>query len=211
MATQDIQAPAEDCPICYGELGNPPPLCPNGHKVCDICRPHLFRDLTRHGARCPICRHALPLEGDAGRVDALAREHARRRRGGGGGGVGGGMDPELVELWRGVAEDIRFAETAHRLAEEQRALRNAHPQPARGGHGGGGRPHRGPAWDEAREQFLAHREAGRIPAHSVFGGIHQRKCGHPNCQRAGGSQGVRFLLFGGTGKRRYRCEEHTEG
>ena len=79
------------------------------------------------------------------------------------------------------------------------------------GRVGGGRPHNGPVWEEARRRFLENRDQGRIPGNAFFGGIHERKCGHRGCERHGGSQGVRFLLYGDTGKRRYRCEDHTQG
>lgn len=162
-----------DCPICYGDLGTPADLCPNGHKVCDTCRPLIQSVLTgwgmgRPGAACPLCRapiQYIPLNGPPG---PMPRRHPHLRDG------------------------------------DRMPNGGVYHPPQRGG----GRPHRGPQWDEARTQFLAHREAGHIPADAIFGGIHERSCGHRNCPRAGGSQGVRFLLFADTGKRRYRCELH---
>jgi len=44
--------------------------------------------------------------------------------------------------------------------------------------------------------------AGRIPNTAVFGGIHDRNCGHRGCNRRTGAMGVRFL------DGRYRCEVH---
>ena len=192
----------EDCPICFGELGNPAPLCPNGHSVCDICRPHILRGGGWHGPRCPICRAALHEA--AGPVVPRPAE---------------AVDPAVVA----AARDAHLARVAQ-VAPNRNPLngrRGRHEFPADAmvnvggfdaiGRAGGGRPHNGPVWDAARRRFLELREAGTIPPHSVFGGIHERKCGHRGCQRSGGSQGVRFLLYGDTGKRRYRCEEHTQG
>lgn len=56
--------------------------------------------------------------------------------------------------------------------------------------------------EQARARFNAHRQAGRIPATAVFGGIHHRNCGHRGCQRVGGEMGVRFV------NGLYRCEVH---
>lgn len=50
------EGPEDDCPVCYGEIGTPAPLCPNGHNVCDTCRPHI---LGGDPPRCPICRACL--------------------------------------------------------------------------------------------------------------------------------------------------------
>lgn len=169
MAAAPRPATPADCPVCYGELGNPDPICPNGHKVCDTCRPHIMAGLPsvyggRLPPRCPICRQNLGPREPAPQAAPRPRVDHRNV---------GGFD----------------------------AI----------GRAGGGRPHNGPIWDAARQRFLDHRDAGRIPPNSIFGGIHERKCGHRGCQRSGGSQGVRFLLYGDTGKRRYRCEEHTDG
>lgn len=189
------QTPEDDCPICFGALGEVAPLCPNGHKVCAICRPHIVRSGGAQGPRCPLCRH--PLAREAGPMpprDAVVVV----------------PNPELDAL-------LQAGRDAHRAWVAQ----NAPNRNARGrqvahvggedalGRRGGGRPHRGADWDAARERFLAHREAGRIPPETTFGGIHERKCGHRGCVRVGGQMGVRFLLFGDSGKRRYRCEEHT--
>lgn len=192
------RTPEEDCPVCYGELGNPRPLCPNGHSVCDICRPHILRGGGWRGPSCPICRHPLTeAPGHAVPHPAVA------------------VDPAVVA----AARDAHLAHVAQvapgRNARGRRefpadAMVNVGGFDAIGRHGGG-RPHNGPVWEAARRRFLELREAGTIPAHSTFGGIHERKCGHRGCQRSGGSQGVRFLLYGDTGKRRYRCEEHTNG
>jgi hypothetical protein len=173
-----------DCPICYGDLGTPADLCPNGHKVCDTCRPLIQSVLTgwgmgRPGAACPLCRAPI----------------------------------QYVPLPRGVVDDgvpmphqgAGGPEPHPHAPQYDRLIPFPHQhQPRRGG----GRPHRGPDWDHARTQFLAHREAGHIPADAIFGGIHERNCGDRNCQRVGGWEGVRFLLFADTGKRRYRCELH---
>ncbi len=56
----------------------------------------------------------------------------------------------------------------------------------------------------AARRFGEHREAGRIPANAVFGGVHNRYCGHRGCERRGGERGVRFR--GGL----YRCEVHYQ-
>ena len=176
------QTPEDDCPICYGELGNPEPLCPNGHKICDVCRPHILRVDGWVGPRCPICR--APLQREAG--------------------------PRPPPLPHGEGVDLALVYEARQQHQQWVAQNAPNRVPNRRGQGGA-RPHRGPEWDAARQRFLEHREAGRIPAHSTFGGIHMRKCGHRNCERLGGAMGVRFLLFGETGKRRYRCEEHTQG
>lgn len=171
---------AEDCPICYGELGTPADLCPNGHKVCDICRPHILRGGDHRGPRCPLCR------------EPLRREH-------------------LPIVPRPDVEVDLAAVYAARQAHEQWVAEHAPNRNANGqGHGRGGCRPRGAEWVAARERFLAAREAGTIPADAVFGGIHDRRCGHRHCPRIGGAGGVRFLLFGNTGKRRYRCEAHTE-
>jgi len=79
------------------------------------------------------------------------------------------------------------------------------------GRRGGGRPHNGPEWNAARRRFIERRQNGEIPHDAMFGGIHHRKCGNRQCDRTGGSDGVRFLLFANTGKRRYRCEVHDQG
>ena len=152
-----------DCPVCFGEMGNPAPICANGHKVCDTCRPHVYRgnpDWNRRGV-CPMCRGRLlgePQPAPAGSMNAQ---------------------------WDA---DVR-------------------PQPARQPARRGAR---GEDWERARQVFLESRAAGHIPPDAMFGGIHTRNCGHRGCLRTGGSSGVRFLLFGNTGKRRYRCELHTE-
>ena len=192
-----------DCPVCYGDLGDPAPLCPNGHRVCDICRPHILAGLPnpygggwRMPPRCPICRHNLGAAGpvppplppgvvmaDADLVRAAADAHRAR----------------VAEIAPG--RNVANGRRDHRYVGGQDAI----------GRVGGGRPHNGPVWEAARQRFLDHRDAGRIPPGSCFGGIHERKCGHRGCQRQGGAMGVRFLLFGNTGKRRYRCEEHTDG
>ena len=77
---------------------------------------------------------------------------------------------------------------------------------------GHGRP-RGQEWRDALTSFIQKKNQGLIPANAEFGGIHKRKCGHKlnnnmTCQRRGGDEGVRFLIYGDTGKRRYRCECH---
>jgi len=61
---------------------------------------------------------------------------------------------------------------------------------------------------EAYAEFLTNRRTGRIPPESVFGGIHNRCCGDRRCNRRGGREGVRFLLWNNTDHRRYRCDEH---
>ena len=63
---------------------------------------------------------------------------------------------------------------------------------------------------DARLQFQQNIANHTIPANAEFGGIHTRKCGHGGCNRTGGAEGVRFLIFGDTNKRRYRCELHTQ-
>ena len=60
----------------------------------------------------------------------------------------------------------------------------------------------------AYREFITNRAEGTIPATATFGGIHNRCCGHRQCRRRGGSEGVRFLLWNYTDNRRYRCEEH---
>lgn len=77
------------------------------------------------------------------------------------------------------------------------------------GRRGGGRPHNGPVWDQQMARFQENLQNNRIPPGAVFGGIHERKCGHRECYRQGGAQGVRFLVNNTTGTRVYRCEEHT--
>ena len=67
---------------------------------------------------------------------------------------------------------------------------------------------RTPEHREAYAVFLQNRDGGRIPADSVFGGIHNRCCGDRNCLKRGGKDGVRFLLWNHTGTRRYRCDAH---
>lgn len=69
---------------------------------------------------------------------------------------------------------------------------------------------RNEARNDARLQFQRNIADHSIPANATFGGIHNRKCGHDGCSRMGGAEGVRFLIFGNTGKRRYRCELHTQ-
>jgi hypothetical protein len=190
-----------DCPVCYGELGTPDPVCPNGHQVCDTCRPHILAGLPSvYGGRlppkCPICRHPLPQGPPAPPMAA---------------GGGGAVDPALVQ-GAAAAHQAWVAQNAPGRNAQGRRVdhRNVGGLDAIG-RAGGGRPHNGPIWDAARQRFLDHRDAGRIPPNSIFGGIHERKCGHRGCQRSGGAMGVRFLLYGDTGKRRYRCEEHTDG
>lgn len=184
----------DDCPICYGELGHPTPICPNGHKVCDICRPHILRQEWVGGRPplCPICRTNLTEV-----AVAEGFRQARVPRPAGVGAAGGGRPRPDAEMRE---EGARLARNWHMNVGGFDAI----------GRHGGGRPHNGPAWNDARELFLRQREAGVIPPNSVFGGIHARKCGHRGCVRWGGHMGVRFLLYGVTGKRRYRCEEHTE-
>ena len=77
--------------------------------------------------------------------------------------------------------------------------------PARRGHG---RP-RGQEWYDALTEFINNKNNGTIPANAEFGGIHNRGCGNRQCNRVGGKQGVRFLIYGDSEKRRYRCELHT--
>lgn len=99
---------------------------------------------------------------------------------------------------------------AGRLQREQEGLRRNHPQVnadtearrerAMDGFRNNDQPRR-----EARERFLLMREQGRIPADSMFGGVHGRKCGVRACVRRTGAEGVRFLKGTG-GKRSYRCE-----
>ena len=79
-------------------------------------------------------------------------------------------------------------------------------QPRQQQRRGHGRP-RGQEWFDALTEFVNNKNAGRIPADAKFGGIHKRGCGNRECNRVGGSEGVRFLLYKDTGKRRYRCEE----
>lgn len=198
-----------DCPICYGDLGTPADLCPNGHKVCDTCRPQIQGVRTGRGATCPFCRAPIPYVPLPGPPPVRrARRHP-------------GEDAAVVARAAQLAVDLaenpgENAEvTARRIYtpdeivailhdEIVAVLHDENPLPPRRG---GGRPHIGPEWEAARTLFLANREAGRIPADSVFGGIHERKCGTRECERRGGAGGVRFLL-NEAGRRRYRCELH---
>ena len=170
----------QDCPVCYGDLGTPEALCPNGHKVCDTCRPHIYNGVRgQYGqvlpARCPICRHELT------RRDA----------------------PPPAD-WNAVLRDPAIR--AWREQADVGGLTNV------GGIDAvGRRPRNQELWMTKRREFLDLRARGAIPGDAVYGGVHERKCGHRGCTRTGGSQGVRFLLFGNTDKRRYRCEEHTDG
>jgi len=185
----------DDCPVCYGEnaLAGREAVCPNGHRLCAECQPHVqsvqhWRTRTAH---CPLCRASIPYVPRNAPAPVYAPEE------------------DLLGLGGYGAEAVDTA--ARRLAAQQRHLREEHPQRA----GGGTEERRQRAIDgfrlngqvrrEAREQFLHLREAGHIPADSMFGGIHMRKCGTRRCDRTGGHQGVRFLKTG-TGKRMYRCE-----
>ena len=64
--------------------------------------------------------------------------------------------------------------------------------------------------ENALNTFYQNIRTERIPHNADYGGTHTRKCGHRGCNRTGGSEGVRFLLYGETGKRRYRCEQHAQ-
>jgi hypothetical protein len=92
-----------------------------------------------------------------------------------------------------------------RMAEVARELGVPHLAPA---------PQAPPAVEPAqfgvdsREIFNRNIRDGTIPADATYGGIHMRNCGARGCRRCGGAQGVRFLLWNGTGNRRYRCELH---
>jgi len=50
--------------------------------------------------------------------------------------------------------------------------------------------------------FNQRRRDGLIPREALYGGVHNRRCGHRGCQRVGGADGVRFY------NRLYRCEQH---
>ena len=186
----------DDCPVCMGEgaLRGREAVCPNGHRLCEECQPHVqsVRDWRTGQAKCPMCRAAIPYIPRAAAPDPF----------GPGGGAFQDMDPFALDA-------------ARQLAAQQQALRAAHPQQRRGVDHGDTEARRQRAIDgfrlnaqprrEARERFLLLRDQGRIPGDSMFGGVHMRKCGNRRCDRTGGHQGVRFLKTLG-GKRMYRCE-----
>lgn len=171
-----------DCPVCLGEnlLEGREAVCPNGHRICAECQPHVqsVRNWRTGHASCPLCRAAIPhIPAD---LPALTEEQRRA-----------------------------FTEEHRRLMREQQELRRAHPQPvadteARRERAIRGFRENGHVRRANRERFLQLREQGRIPANSMFGGVHSRCCGTRNCNRRGGDEGVRFLKIGT--KRMYRCE-----
>lgn len=54
----------DDCPVCYGEraLVGRVAVCPNGHRLCAECQPHVQGVRTHNGhASCPLCRADIPF------------------------------------------------------------------------------------------------------------------------------------------------------
>jgi hypothetical protein len=44
-----------ECPVCFGTLADVEPCCPNNHRICSVCLPHI----RRANNRCPLCRARL--------------------------------------------------------------------------------------------------------------------------------------------------------
>ena len=197
-----------DCPICYGEnlLEGRDAICPNGHKFCETCQPHIQSVRTGWGmgqygrtntACCPLCRATIPYVplGIPFHEEMLARQQAQAQQ-----------EPVVLGpgymAWRAQqdqqAQQAR-AERARAQQDQQRRFDEARAQRAVDG------------WhnnieNRARErtEFLRLRAIGAIPGDAIFGGVHNRKCGNRNCDRRTGAGGVRFLKIGAG--RVYRCE-----
>jgi len=52
-----------DCPICFepDTIREREPVCPNGHRICADCQPHIQSVYVRGGAACPLCRAPIPF------------------------------------------------------------------------------------------------------------------------------------------------------
>jgi hypothetical protein len=167
----------DDCPVCYGEraLVGRTAVCPNGHRLCAECQPHV-QGVRNFRTGMASC----PLcRADIPHVPRQAQP-AR-------------MNEEQLENHRaGLLERWADEAAAGRAADRrERAIR--------------GFQQNGQTRRAGREQFLQHREHGHIPGDALYGGVHDRKCGNRNCERRGGTGGVRFLKTN-HGKRVYRCE-----
>lgn len=191
----------DDCPVCYGEraLRGRIAVCPNGHRLCAECQPHVqsVRNYRTGMASCPLCRADIP---HVARVAPAPQPLPV--------GAGGFTAEEIARMadprpfmTEAEAQEVnrRIQERREARAEADAQAENRRERAIRGFQQNGQNRRAG------REQFLLHREQGAIPGDALYGGVHERKCGNRNCERRGGTAGVRFLKTD-LGKRVYRCE-----
>jgi len=196
---------ANDCPICYGEnlLEGREAICPNGHKFCETCQPHIQSVRTGWGMRfvgegvacCPLCRAEIPYvpRGIPFHEEMLARQQAQAQQG------PVVLGPDYV-AWR--AQQNQQAQQAR--AERAPGYEDLRAQQARAERAVNGWHNNIENRARERTEFLRLRAMGEIPGDAIFGGVHNRKCGNRNCDRRTGAGGVRFLKIGA--QRVYRCE-----
>jgi len=170
----------EECPVCL-EAHLLSPICPNNHKLCGVCLRHI-QSIYNHRYHGAVCPICRAVIPYVP-INPVPVNRVPAVDVFGNNTNAGFQDMDVFGIGPGPVITFNIPERRMNMPVLRR---------------------------NALDLFNQNKRDGIIPENAEFGGTHERKCGHHGCNRTGGSQGVRFLIFGNTGRRRYRCEQHNE-